>query len=288
PAVFAAVATIILKGGAYFLTGSVAILSDAAESLVNLVTSVVALVALRFAALPADEEHAYGHTKVEYFASGFEGAVILVAAASIAFAAVPRLIDPVPLTAVPLGVAASGVASVINFAAARLLFGAARRFHSITLESGAHHLMVDVWTSVAVIAGLLLSSWLGWVRLDPIIGLLVTLNIVRTGVDRIRRSLLGLLDTALPEPVREEIWKVLEEERPAGVEYHAVRTRQAGAWAFISMHVLVPGHWTVQRGHDYLEDLEERLREAVRQSTIVTHIAPVADPASWSAPGLRR
>ena len=287
-AVFAAVVTIGLKGGAYWLTGSVGLLSDAAESLVNLVTSLIALIVLGIAARPADEEHAYGHTKAEYFASGFEGALILVAAGSIAVAAIQRLIDPVELSSVGMGLAITGVATAVNFVAARLLFDAGRRFGSIALESGAHHLMVDVWTSVAVIGAVGVAGATGWLRLDPIVALLVAVNIVRTGVDLIRRSLLGLLDTALPEATRAQIFEVLEGARQKGVEYHALRTRQAGTWAFISLHVLVPGDWSVQRGHDLLEEIEESIRARVPNSTVFTHLEPLEDPASFRDTGLRR
>lgn len=288
PAVVAAVATIALKGAAYFVTGSVAILSDALESLVNLVTSLIALVVLAIAARPADDDHAYGHTKAEYFASGFEGALILVAAVSIAVASVGRLFDPAALEETVVGLAITGVATLVNLVAARQLFGAARRFNSIALEASARHLMVDVWTSVAVIVGLALGSWLGWTRLDPLLALVVAGNIVFTGVRLVRASLLGLLDTALPEETRRQITRVLEANRPEGVEYHALRTRQAGTWAFISVHVLVPGEWTVQRGHDLLEDLEERIRAVVPDSTVFTHLEPVEDPLSWGDTGLRR
>lgn len=288
PAVAAAVATIALKGAAYLLTGSVAILSDALESVVNLVTSLIALVVLGIAARPADDDHAYGHTKAEYFASGFEGALILVAAGSIAFASVGRLFDPVALEDPWTGLLITAIASVVNLLAARQLFRAGRRFRSIALEASAHHLMVDVWTSVAVIVGLAAATWLGWARLDPLLALIVAGNIVFTGVRLVRASMLGLLDTSLPEETRRDINKVLDANRPEGVEFHALRTRQAGAWAFISVHVLVPGEWTVQRGHDLLEDLEERIREVVPESTVFTHLEPIEDPLSWGDTELRR
>jgi cation diffusion facilitator family transporter len=287
-AVAAAVATITLKLGAYLTTGSVAILSDALESLVNLVTSIIALIVLTIAARPADEEHAYGHTKAEYFASGFEGAFILLAAGSIATTSVMRLINPVPLDAVATGLAVTAIATLINFMVARSLSGAADRFRSIALESGARHLMVDVWTSVGVVLGVGVADVTGWVRLDPLIALAVAVNIVRTGFQLIRRSLLGLLDTSLPEDVRQEIIKLVEERCGEGVQYHALRTRQAGAWAFISLHVLVPGEWSVKRGHDLLEDLEERIRETVPNCTVFTHLEPVEDPLSWQDTGLSR
>jgi cation diffusion facilitator family transporter len=287
-AVAAAIVTIVLKGGAYLVTGSVAILSDAIESLVNLVTSIMALVVLAIAARPADEEHAYGHTKAEYFASGFEGALILFAALTIGYAGIVRLLDPVALSAVPLGLAVTATATLVNVGAARILFAAGKRFRSIALEAGAHHLMVDVWTSAAVIAGVAIASVTGWYWLDPALGLAVAVNIVRTGFGLLRRSLLGLLDTSLPEETRRRIEEVLERERLDGIQYHALRTRQAGSWRFISVHILVPGHWTVQRGHDRLEEIEERIRDAIPDSTVFTHLEPLEDPLSFQDTGLER
>lgn len=286
--VFAALATIGLKGGAYVLTGSVGLLSDALESLVNLLAALVALVALGVAARPADEEHAYGHTKAEYFSSGFEGALVVIAAASILAAALPRLFDPRPIEEVGVGLAISAAASVINLAVARVLFRAGRRYHSITLEADARHLLTDVWTSVGVILGVGAAAWTGWEILDPVIAIGVALNVVRTGLDLLRRSMLGLLDTALPEPERRTIAAVLKAHTGDGVQFHALRTRQAGARRFISLHVLVPGEWTVQRGHDYVEDLEEEICGAVPNATVFTHLEPIEDPVSWEDEKLER
>ena len=286
--IFAALATIALKGGAYVLTGSVGLLSDALESLVNLLAAIVALWALWVAARPADEEHAYGHTKAEYFSSGFEGALVVIAAASILATAVPRLLDPRPVDDVGVGLAISALASAINLGVARLLFGAGRRYHSITLEADAHHLMSDVWTSVGVILGVGAAAATGWEILDPLIAVAVAVNVVWTGIGLLRRSMLGLLDTALPEPERRSIAAVLEAHTNDGVQFHALRTRQAGARRFVSLHVLVPGEWTVQRGHDYLERLEEELRGAVPNTTVFTHLEPIEDPVSWADERLER
>ena len=286
--IFAALATIALKGGAYVLTGSVGLLSDALESLVNLLAAVVALWALWLAARPADEDHAYGHTKAEYFSSGFEGALVVIAAASILATAVPRLLHPRPVEEVGLGLAISAAASAINLGVARLLFVAGRRYHSITLEADAHHLMTDVWTSVGVILGVGAAAFTGWDVLDPLIAVAVAMNVVRTGFGLLRRSLLGLLDTGLPEGERRSIAAVLEAHTGDGVQFHALRTRQAGARRFVSLHVLVPGEWTVQRGHDYLERLEEELRAAVPNSTVFTHLEPIEDPVSWADERLER
>jgi cation diffusion facilitator family transporter len=284
----AAVATIGLKGAAYGITGSIGLLSDALESLVNLLAAVVALIALWVAAKPADEDHAYGHNKAEYFSSGFEGALILVAAVSIGYAAVQRLLHPRPLEQAGLGLAISAVAAIINLAVSRVLLRAGRAYGSITLEADAHHLMTDVWTSAGVIAGVGAAALTEWRVLDPLVALAVAANIVRTGVNLLRRSALGLLDTALPETMRQDITAVLDAHATNGVRYHALRTRQAGRWHFISFHVLVPGHWTVQRGHDLLERIEDQVRARVPLSTVFTHLEPIEDPLSFQDQRLER
>jgi cation diffusion facilitator family transporter len=284
----AAVLTIALKGGAYLLTGSVGLLSDALESVVNLFAAIMALGMLIVAARPPDENHEYGHNKAEYFASGFEGALILVAAVSIGWAAWQRLLDPEPIERVGIGLAVSVVASFVNWWVARLLFRAGRAHHSITLEADAHHLMTDVWTSAGVLLGVGAAALTGWSRLDPLIALLVAANIIRMGIELMRRSVLGLLDTALPEADRTRIHDILEAHRSHGVEYHALRTRQAGARRFISVHILVPGAWTVQRGHHLLEEVEEEIRAALPGSIIFTHLEPLEDPVSWADTRLER
>ena len=286
--VLAALLTIALKGGAYLLTDSVGLLSDALESLVNLVSAVVALRALAVAARPADDEHAYGHTKAEYFSSGFEGALILVAALLIAGTAVNRLLHPAPIEQVGLGIGISVVASAVNLVVARVLAGAAARHHSIALEADAHHLMTDVWTSAGVLAGVGLVAVTGWGALDPIVALFVAANITRSGASLVRRSMLGLLDTALRDDARSAIGTVLREHEAAGIRFHAVRTRQAGAHRFVSMHVLVPGDWSVQRGHDLLECIEEEVHDAVPRVTVFTHLEPLEDPISWADEALER
>lgn len=284
----AAGATIGLKGGAYLLTGSVGLLSDALESVVNLAAAVVALLALSVAHRPADEEHAYGHTKAEYFSSGFEGGLVLVAALVITVTAIERLVSPVPLTQVGLGIAISLVASVINLLVARLLFQAAQENSSIALEADAHHLMTDVWTSGAVLAGVGLVGLTGWNWLDPVAALLVAANITRVGFALVRRSMLGLLDTALPSDVQDGIRRVLERYESAGIQFHALRTRRSGARRFMSVHVLVPGAWSVQEGHDLLERIEADIRSAVPRMTVFTHMEPVEDPVAWHDTTLER
>ncbi len=285
----AAVVTIGLKTGAYFVTGSVSLLSDALESLVNLAAAVVALLMLSVAARPPDADHAYGHSKAEYFSSGVEGGLILLAAGSIAITAVGRLLDPRPIEQLGLGLTISVIASVINLVVARVLLQAGRHYHSITLEADAQHLMTDVWTSVGVLVGVVAVNLTGWQRLDPIIALVVAAHILWTGVQLIRRSALGLLDTALPAAERDRVVAILDGfARREGVAYHALRTRQAGARRFVSVHILVPGSWTVQRGHNLLERIEREVRATFANTTIFTHLEPLEDPKSFADQSLDR
>jgi cation diffusion facilitator family transporter len=284
----AAVLTIGLKATAYWLTGSVGLLSDALESLVNLVAAIVALAMLTIAARPADEMHAYGYSKAEYFSSGLEGALILLAAGSIVGTAVPRLFAPQGLEHVGIGLAISAVASAINFGVARVLLNAGKEYRSITLEADAHHLMTDVWTSAGVVLGVGAVALTGWLRLDPIIALIVAVNILHTGWRLLGRSTRGLLDAALPAEEQDAIKKVLNRYESQGIQYHALRTRQAGTRAFISLHVLVPADWTVQRGHNLLEHLERDIRGAVPGAQLFTHLEPQGDPAAWEDIALDR
>ena len=276
-----ALVTIALKASAYILTGSVGLLSDALESLVNLVAAMMALAMLTLAARPPDEEHAYGHSKAEYFASGVEGALVVLAALSIVWTAWPRLLNPQPIEQAVLGLGISVGASLLNLVVARILLTAGRRYHSITLEADAHHLMTDVWTSAGVLLGIGAVMLTGWERLDPIIALLVAANIVWTGVQLVRRSALGLLDTALPETERALVREILERYQQDGVQYHALRTRQAAARRFVSVHILVPGAWTVDHGHRLLEQIEHEIRQSVPNVTVFTHLEPLEDPSAW-------
>jgi cation diffusion facilitator family transporter len=284
----AAILTIALKTTAYWLTGSVGLLSDALESLVNLVAAIMALAMLTIAARPADEMHAFGYGKAEYFSSGLEGALILLAAASIAWTAVPRLFAPQPLEHVGIGLGISVLASAINFAVARVLMNAGKEYRSITLEADAHHLMTDVWTSAGVVLGVGAVALTGWVRLDPGVALIVAANILRIGWQLLGRSVRGLMDATLPSAERDAIKRVLNRYESQGIQYHAVRTRQAGTRAFISLHVLVPRDWTVQRGHDLLEQLERDIRSAVPGAQLFTHLEPQGDPAALEDIGLDR
>jgi len=277
----AAAATIALKGAAWWLTGSVGLLSDALESFVNLAAAVMTLSMLAIAARPPDEAHEYGYSKAEYFASGFEGTLILVAAVLIALAAVDRLITPQPLEWVGAGLAISVAASAINFGVARVLARAGRHYRSIALEADAQHLMTDVWTSAGVVVGVGAVALTGWLWLDPVVALAVAAHIVWAGLQLVRRSALGLLDQALPAAEREAIEAALEEFRGRGIDFHALRTRQAAGRSFVSMHVLVPGGWSVKRGHDVLEEIEARIRAAVPHAAVFTHLEPREDPASY-------
>jgi len=279
--VAAAVATIALKTVAYVLTGSVGLLSDAVESIVNLVGAVMALSMLTVASRPADEDHTYGHSKAEYFSSGVEGTLILVAALSIAVAAGRRLLAPQPLEQIGVGVAVSALASLVNLAVAVVLLRAGRQHHSITLEANAQHLFTDVWTSAGVIVGVVAVAVTGWLPLDPIVALFVAANILWTGSRIVRKSILGLMDTALPAEELAAVTAALDSHLNDGIEFHALRTRQSGARRFVSFHVLVPGAWTVHRGHELLEDIEARIRAAVPNVTVFTHLESLDDPASW-------
>ena len=284
----AAVATIALKAAAYLITGSVGLLSDALESLVNLAAASMALAMLTVAARPPDEMYAFGYGKAEYFSSGVEGALILLAAAGIVWTALPRLATPQPLEQVGIGLAVSVLASVINFAVARRLLKAGKEYRSITLEADARHLLTDVWTSAGIIAGVFTVSLTGWTRVDPLIALVVAANILWTGAQLLRRSLLGLMDAALPAADQNAIKDVLSQYERRGIRHHALRTRRSGTRSFISLHVLVPGAWTVQRGHEVLEHIERDIRAALPGSSVFTHLEAVDDPASWEDIALDR
>ena len=278
----AAIATIVLKTAAYFITGSVGLLSDAIESGVNLIGGIMALAMLTVAARPADEDHAYGHSKAEYFSSGVEGTLILVAAVSIAVTAVDRLLHPRPLEAIGMGLLISVAASAVNLIVALLILRAGRKHNSITLEANAHHLMTDVWTSVGVVAAVGLVAWTHWIWLDAVVALLVAANIVWTGVGIVRRSISGLMDISLSPADMAEVRKVLKIYEQTGIQFHALLSRQAGARKFISLHVLVPGDWTVQRGHELLDKIEADIRRVLADSVVFTHLESLDDPASWA------
>jgi cation diffusion facilitator family transporter len=287
--VAAALATIGIKTLAWWLTGSVALLSDALEALVNLAAAVLALSMLRLAATPPDEDHAYGFSKAEYFSAGIEGALIVLAAAGIAAAALPRLFAPQPIEAPALGLGLTAAASAINLAVALVLLRAGRAHRSITLEADGRHLMTDVWTSVGVIIGVALALLTGWLILDPLVALAVAAHIVWAGVGLLRRSVSGLLDGAIAHADRDEIAKIVAEySRRYGVSFHALRTRRAAARRFVSFHLLVPDEWPVSQAHRLSEEIEERIRELVEGAAVFTHIEPISDPASYDDQKLDR
>jgi cation diffusion facilitator family transporter len=280
--------TISMKTAAWLLTGSVGLLSDALESVVNLVAALIGLVVILWSTRPPDEEHAYGHEKADYVSAGFEGAMILLAAFTIAYAAVDRFINPTGLTEVGIGLTISVVASLINLGAATLLIRSGRQEQSMTLEADGRHLMTDVWTTAGVIVGVALVWLTGLERLDPVIALLVAANIVRTGSGLVRDSMSGLMDKALPAGDMASVNDVLSRYSDGSVEFHALRTRKAGRRSFISVHVLVPGEWSVQAGHDFAEKVEEDLRRAVEPATVFTHLEPIEDPVSFEDTELDR
>jgi len=284
----AAITTILLKGIAWKLTGSVGLLSDAIESFVNLAGALMALAMLTLAALPADDNHAHGHSKAEYFSSAFEGFLILLAALAIGYTSIERLINPRPLEAVDVGLLVSVVASAINLATAKILMKVGREQNSISLEADAHHLMTDVWTSAGVIAGVGLVWLSDWLWLDPVIAILVALNILWTAWQLMHRSASDLMDESLPAEQLKLIETLLASYREQGLDFHALRTRQSGNRAFVTLHVLVPGHWTVQLGHNWADRIELEIGKAIPRAHITTHLEPIEDPVSMVDQGLDR
>ena len=276
----AAAGTIVLKGVAWWLTGSVGLLSDALESFVNLAGAMMALAMLSIAEQPADEEHAYGHGKAEYFSSGFEGLLILLAAIAIGISATERLLHQQPLSEVGAGLGISAAASLLNLFVARVLLAAGREHRSVTLEADARHLLTDVWTSAGVIIGVGAAALTGRMWLDPAIALLVAANIVWTGWKLIHRSTSGLMDGALSPEDHALLVGILTRYRAKGIDYHALRTRESGARRFVELHLLVPGDWSVRHGHDLAERVESDIRGALARTTVITHVEPMEDPVS--------
>jgi cation diffusion facilitator family transporter len=274
-----AVTTIALKTGAYLLTGSVGLLSDAAESGVNLVAAVIALAALRVAARPADDNHHFGHGKAEYFSAGAEGVMIFVAAGIILVTAVQRFVDPQPLESVGLGLVISSFASVLNGVVGVLLVRAGRRHRSVTLSADGKHLLTDVWTSVGVIAGVLVVSLTGWARLDPVIAGLVAVNILVTGYRLVSESVVSLLDAALPPEDLARVTAALDGLRSDEVDFAEIRSRVSGRHRFVSLKILVPGGWTVARAHDLADEVEATLGAALEDLDVTTHLEPAGTPA---------
>ncbi|WP_168706046.1 cation diffusion facilitator family transporter [Gordonia paraffinivorans] len=276
-----AVAVFALKVVAWWVTGSVGLLSDALESIVNVVAAVAAFAALRVAAKPPDSGHNFGHTKAEYFSAVFEGVLIVVAAVIIVVSAVDRLLHPRELESVGLGLGISIAATVLNGAVGLFLIAVGRRHRSLTLEADGKHLMTDVATTIGVVIAVFLVAWTGWLPLDPIIAIAVAVNIMVVGFGLVKRSGAGLMDSALPDEQLEAIEAVLDRHRADGIVFHDIRTREAGHQRFVQLHMLVPGDWSVQRAHDLAEEVEGELHDAVADLSITTHIEPVGDPRAY-------
>lgn len=281
----AALATMGLKYGAYVMTGSIGLLSDALETLVNLAAAIIALLALRLAARPPDDRHPYGHGKAEYMSAGAEGAMILVAAGLIIYSAVERLLHPEPLESLGLGLVVTAVATVINLVVGYLIIRAGRRARSITLVADGKHVMTDVWTSIGVIVGVGLVAVTHWAPLDSLVAIAVAVNILVVGYGLMRHAFDGLLDRALPDEDRRAVMAILQamaQEHPDGmVAFHDLQTREAGRTRFVRMHVLVPGHWTVTQGHDLVDVVERRIAEALPGAVVDTHLEPIEDPGAY-------
>ncbi len=284
----AAVVTIALKMTAWAVTGSAGLLSDAIESVVNLAAASFALVVVHWAARPADEEHAYGHEKADYLAAAAESVLILGAAAAIGYLAVQRLLHPIGLSHIGTGVVVSGAASIINLIVARKLIAEGKRQFLLVLEADGRHLMTDVWSSIGVIVGVIGVRLTGWKQLDPLVALAVAANIVVTGVLLMRRFTGGLMDRSLPGKEQSIVEQVLKRFAKDDVRFHALRTRRAGRRAFISVHILVPGEWSVQRAHDVAERVDAELRQALQHATVFTHLEPLEDPKSFQDAALDR
>nr|WP_194305697.1 cation diffusion facilitator family transporter [Dietzia sp. DQ11-38-2] len=277
------IVTIALKMAAWWVTGSVGLLSDAAESVVNLVASVVALIAITVAERPADDDHQYGHSKAEYFSAGVEGAMIFVASTFILYTGVERLINPVPIESLGLGLAISVVAAVVNGVVGALLIRAGTRHRSPTLKADGKHLMTDVVTSVGVVIGVALVWITGWEFLDPIVALAVGLNILFIGYKLVHESGMGLMDATLPDEDNRAIQEVLDRHRqPGRVDFHELRTRESGRWRFVEFHALVPGDWSVDQGHDLVETVEQEIHAALPHSHITTHLEPIEDERAYN------
>lgn len=277
----AAILTIGLKSGAWWMTGSVGLLSDALESTVNLVAAIVALISLRAAAMPADTNHQFGHTKAEYFSAAIEGLMIFVAAVAIMFTAVQRFLDPQPLENVGVGLAVSMVASAVNGGVAWVLLRKGREHRSLTLVADGKHLLTDVWTSFGVVVGVLLVWLTGWERLDPVVAFAVGVNIIVTGWHLLQQSVEGLMDVSWPKEDNTKLASIISAHTSDVVTAHGLRTRESGRHRFMEMHLLVPGAWSVKRAHDWAEEIEEAVRREFGAVSMSIHVEPREDPRSY-------
>jgi cation diffusion facilitator family transporter len=279
--ILAALVTLFLKGLAYFLTGSLGLLSESAESVINLVAAVTAFFSLWYASKPVDPSHTYGHEKIEFFSSGLEGILIVAAAVGIAWYAVTRLFDPQPLESLGLGSLVSLAAALVNFIVAQILLRVGRATGSIVLEADGRHLMTDVWTSAAVVVGLFLVWLTGINEIDPLAALLVAGNITWTGLDLVWRSFNGLMDHALPVAEQAAVRSAIEAHLQTGMDYHALRTRRAGSRRFADFHLLVPGNLSVKQAHEVTLRIEEAVRAVFPDLEVTVHVEPIEERAAW-------
>ncbi len=277
----AALTTMALKFGAYLLTGSVGLLSDAAESTVNLVAALIAFTALTIADRPPDADHTYGHDKAEYFSSGAEGTLILIAAVTIMYTAVMRILNPVPLENLGIGLVIALLASAINFGVSRIMLRVAHQEDSIALEADAKHLMTDVYTSIGVVAAVGLVALTGWQLLDPLIAIVVAIQIIVMGVRLLKRSMLGLMDTTLPADEVAVITEAIIHASGKETPYHALRTRKSGSRRFVDFHLLLPGKTSVQESHDLVMKIEGEIERQLPHIYVTIHVEPKEDYASW-------
>ncbi|MBL8183060.1 MAG: cation transporter [Blastocatellia bacterium] len=277
----AAVATITLKAVAYFVTGSVGLLSDALESVINLVAAIFALWMLTVASRPADDDHPYGHTKAEYFSGALEGSLIGMAALSIGWAAIQRLMSPQPIENFAEGIAYSVAASLINLVVGQILIYQGRKNRSVTLDADGKHLMADVYTSAGVIVAIIAIYFTGWYILDPILALIVAAHILWSGYGVVKHSTMGLMDTAIEPNELNEVVRILDDYKAKHpIDYHALRTRRSGVRTFITVHILMPDEWTIIRGHDLAHEIEADIVATVPGTVVFTHIEPINDPKS--------
>lgn len=279
--VVAALVTIVVKSVAFWMTDSVSLLSDALESGINLVAAILVLQTLRYAARPPDSDHMYGHEKAQFFAAAVEGTLILAAAMGILTAAFSRFFHPSPIMQIDLGIILSGAAGFINLLVGLILLSAAKQFHAPALKADGQHLLTDFYTSIGVIGGLLLMQLTEATWIDPVVAALLGLLITVTGIRLIRESVDGLMDKAIHKEQIVTIEQILQSYALQKVDYHALRTRQSAGSCFISLHLLVPGVWTVQRGHDLADEVEHRIKAHIPKANVFTHIEPVDDPSSF-------
>lgn len=285
--VSAAIVTIILKVIAYRITGSAGLFADALESGVNLLAAVTAFASLVYAARPADRNHAFGHEKIEYFSSGLEGVLIIIAGLVTVAEGVRRIINPEPLQEIALGLIVAGVAGFINLVAGYLILRAGRFYRSIVLEADGKHLLTDVWTTVAVLLGLGLVSVTGYAQIDAALAMIVGVHIIVIGLGLVHKSFNGLMDHALPDETQEQIRTIIRQQLPEKADFHMLRTRQAGRRRFADFHLLVPGDMTVTAGHQIVEEVEKKLMEQMPDITLSIHLEPIEEQCSWEMAELK-